>query len=141
MEQPPPIPPMLPQQEGTITWGGCFVSVRGRVVPKYLFATTSMDVYLDEQCILQTGGKLSPASSCTATFDRGGVNHTVTLSWGVAVAFAFPYQLYIDGALVKSSKVRADNWYLALIPALLIGTVMGVLGYHFSHRLFHGISR
>ena len=60
------------------------------------------------------------------------------LSWGVSVFYSFPYKLKIDGALVMTSQVRADNWYVALIVGIVFGIILGVivflLGLPFLHR-------
>jgi hypothetical protein len=139
MNEPPFMPPILPQNKGPVTWGGSTVSVRARVVPRFLWTTCSIDVYLDEQCILQTGGALKPTGSCYATFNHGGATHSAELSWGVSAAYSFPYRLNIDGVSVMSSRVRADNWYLTLIVGIIFGTLAGVLVFHLFHRGSQGI--
>ena len=139
MNGPPPlIPPVLPQQ-GMATWHGSAVSVRSHVVPRYLWTTVSINAYLDDQCILQTGGKLNPTGSSSATFNHGGATHTAELSWGVGIWYAFPYQLKIDGVPVMASRVRADNWYITLIMGILFGIVFGVMAFQFVHRHLSGM--
>jgi hypothetical protein len=98
----------------------------------------SIDAYLDQQCILQTGGQLNPAGSCSTTFNHEGVTHTAELSWGVGVLYSFPYQLNIDGIPVMSSRVRADNWYLTLFVGIFFGIVAGMIAFLFIHRFLQG---
>jgi hypothetical protein len=136
---PPPMPPVLPRYDGIVQWHGSIVSVRARQVPRFLWTTTSIDAYLDEQCILQTGGKLNPRGSCSTTFNHGGSAHTVELRWGMALWYSFPYELRIDGTPVTTSRVRADNWYLALIVGLFFGTVLGVILFFAGHRILQWI--
>ncbi len=138
MNEPPLVPPVLPQQ-GVVTWHGSTVSVRSRVVPRYLWTTVSINAYLDDQCILKTGGKLNPTGSCSTTFNHGGVTHTAELSWGLGIWYSFPYQLNIDGVPITASRVRADNWYITLIIGIFFGTVIGVMGFLFVHRNLSGI--
>jgi hypothetical protein len=127
MNEPPPIPPVLPHSEGTVTWHGSTVHVQSRQVPKYLWTTASIDVYLNDECVLQTGGKLNPTGSCSATFNHEGATHTVDLSWGVGIWYSFPYQLRINGIPIIASRVRANNWYMGLIVGVIFGTILGAI--------------
>jgi hypothetical protein len=139
MNEPPLLtPPVLPQQ-GIVTWHGSTVSVRSHVVPRYFWTTVSINAYLDDQCILQTGGKLNPTGSSSSTFNHGGTTHTAELSWGVGIMYAFPYQLKIDGVPIMASRVRADNWYITLIIGMFFGTVIGVLAFLFLHKNLSGM--
>lgn len=127
MNEPPPIPPVLPHNEGTVNWHGSTVHVQSRQVPRYLWTTASIDVYLNDECVLQTGGKLNPTGSCSATFNHEGATHTVDLSWGVGIWYSFPYQLRINGIPIIASRVRANNWYMGLIVGVIFGTILGAI--------------
>jgi hypothetical protein len=141
MNEPPPIPPVLPQREGTARWHDSVVCVQSRQVPRYLWTTASIDVYLDEQCILQTGGKLNPTGSCSSTFNHDGAAHTVELSWGVGLWYSFPYELRINGFSIITSRVRANNWYMGLIVGIFFGTILGVIVFLIGHLILRGISQ
>lgn len=140
MNEPPPIPSVLPHREGPVNWHGGIVSVRSRQVPRFLWTTASIDVYLDEQCILQTGGKLNPTGSCAATFNHGGSTHTAELSWGVGLWYSFPYELKINGFPVIASRVRAKNWYMGLMVGIFFGLVFGIISFLFCNWIRQWIS-
>ena len=83
------------------------------------------NVFLDQQCILRTGGQLKAIDSHSATFIHLGSTHTAELSWGRGVLRYFPYKLRIDGAPVSEARVRVKNWPLGLIIAFFCSS----LGY------------
>ncbi|HZI32484.1 MAG TPA: hypothetical protein VFF11_09085 [Candidatus Binatia bacterium] len=116
-----------------IKWQGSIVDVQARLVPRYLWNTASMDVFLDGQQILQTGGQLKFTGSHSATFIHAGSTHTAELSWGFGgLSFSLPYQLRIDGAPVAASRVRIRNWPMALI-VIVLGVVVLLAISHFIH--------
>jgi hypothetical protein len=127
MNEPPPMLPTAPQSQGIVLWHGSTVHVQARQVPRYLWTTTSIDVYLDGQCILESGGQLGPTGGCSAAFEHGCSLHNVELSWGLALWYSFPYELRIDGIPIAISHVRADNWYLRLMVGVFLGTIFGVV--------------
>jgi hypothetical protein len=84
-----------------IKWQGSAVDVQARLVPRYLWNTASVDVFLDGQRILRTGGQFKFTGSYSTTFTRAGSTHKAELSWGLCgLSFSFPYRLQIDGAPV-----------------------------------------
>src|ERR1700691_4993838 len=94
-----------------IEWQGSKVEVRARLVPRYFWNTASIDVCLDGQQILRTGGQLRLKGSCSTSFTHANRTHIVILSWGYSgLTFSFPYELRIDGASVATSRVRIQNW-------------------------------
>jgi hypothetical protein len=110
-------------------WHGSTVEVTARLVPRYLWTTASIDVFLDGRCILRTGGQLKLIGSSSAEFDHDGSVHSVELSWGCArrqgfVRHSFPYQLRIDGAKVAISEVAVEDAGLSLIPILLLASLL-----------------
>jgi hypothetical protein len=108
-------------QTGFMTsWQGKVVSVRAHYVPRFVWTTASIDVYLDDRCILRTGGQLKLTGSHSTTFTDGGTEHRMELTWGGSGGFRFPYQLRIDGVLVADAHVAIENWGMIFIPATLI---------------------
>ena len=115
-----------------IQWHGSTVEVTARLIPRFLWTTASIDVFIDGECVLRTGGQLKIiGSSSTEFFHRGRV-HQVELSWGMGSLEGFPYQLWIDGSKVAVSRVliqNRDHIVLALvIPVALFLVLMVLLG-------------
>ncbi|HVU09064.1 MAG TPA: hypothetical protein VHG89_11020 [Verrucomicrobiae bacterium] len=97
-----------------IKWQENPIDVQARLVPKFLWTTASIDVFLNGQCILRTGGQMKFAGSCSNAFNHSGVEHKVQLSWGFGGLRSFPYKLQIDGNLISNSRVRVRNWLFGL---------------------------
>jgi hypothetical protein len=118
---------------GPITWQGHTVDVQAWMVPRYLWTTASIDVYLDGQLMLATGGQLEFVGSYSSTFVHAGATHTAELSWGSSgLSLWFPYQLRIDSVLVAESRVHVRNGLavrlvMAGICAALLASVYLVL--------------
>jgi len=109
-------------------WQGSAVEVQARLVPRFLWNTASIDVFLDGKCILRTGGKLNLTGSYSATFDHSGSTHKAELTWGFSgLSFSFPYRLQIDGVPVVASRVQVENWWTGLAVGILFGLVMAVI--------------
>lgn len=107
-----------------IAWQNLPVDVQANLVPRYLWTSASIDVYIAGQCVLRTGGVLSPVGSQSATFMHGNTLHTVQLSWGRGVLFSFPYELFIDGIPVSASRVPVSNWVIGLLPITLLTLIL-----------------
>jgi hypothetical protein len=103
-----------------IRWRGKTVEVTARLVPRYLWTTASIDVFLEGRCILRTGGQLKMIGSSSAEFDDDGSVHTVELSWGSEHQLTFPYQLRISDAKVAVSNVPVQNPEWLLMPVLIL---------------------
>ena len=116
-----------------ITWQGSKVDVQARLIPRFLWSTASIDVLLDGECILRTGGQVKAIGSQSAIFCHSGSEHTVELSWGVGFLWSFPYQLRIDGAPISIARVHVRNWPLGLCVAFLVAAAVGL----FFHLLRH----
>ena len=111
-----------------IKWQGSAVEVRARLVPRFLWNTASIDVLLDGQRILQTGGQLKFTGSRVATFSHSGSDHTAELSWGFSgLSFSLPYRLQIDGVPVAASRVRIQNWPLGVAVGIMLAMVLFAL--------------
>ena len=109
-------------------WQGRVVEVKARLVPRFLWNTASIDVFLDGQCILRTGGKLNLTGSHSATFDHSGSTHTAEVSWGFSgFSFSFPYRLQIDGVPVVTSRVHVENWWMAVAVGIVFGLVLAAI--------------
>jgi hypothetical protein len=107
-------------------WNGRTVEVTARLIPRYLWSTASIDVFLDGECILQTGGQMRIIGLSEAEFHHDGALHAVKLSWGQAHRLSFPYQLWIDGAKVLVSDVPVANPLLFVMPGLLLTSPLWV---------------
>ncbi len=103
-----------------ISWQGKAVLVRAHYVPRFVWTTASIDVYLDDRCVLRTGGQFKLTGSHSATFTDGGTEHRMELTWAGSGGFRFPYQLRIDGILVADAHVAVENWGMIFIPAIII---------------------
>jgi hypothetical protein len=115
-----------------IQWHGSPIDVQARLVPRFLWSTASIDVFVDQQCILRTGGQLKATGSHSTTFTHSGSTYTAELSWGCGLLFSFPYKLRIDGTPISEARVRVQNWPLCLFVAFLFAVVTFAL-FHFVH--------
>jgi hypothetical protein len=118
-----------------ITWQGDQVDVQARLIPRFLWTTASIDVFLNGECILRTGGQMKITGSHSVSFTHAGSEHTVELSWGVGWLLSFPYQLRIDGSLVSDSRVSVRNWPLGLLLVILSAAALVVI-LNFARDLF-----
>jgi hypothetical protein len=110
---------------GTVEWQGRPVVVRARLVPRFLWSTASLDVFVDGTCVLSTGGPLRLTGARARAFTHDGASHRVELSWGCGWLLSFPYRLEIDGALVAHARARVENWLLGLAFWAAAGCVVG----------------
>ena len=123
-----------------ILWQNKAVRVEARSVPRFLWTTASIDVYLEEQCVLRTGGKLDLQGTYSTPFSFGGSEHRADLTWGLCSQQQFPYQLRIDGQLVDESRVRVKNFHLGYIPVfIVIALVFVFIRYVLSHLFKHTV--
>ena len=102
-----------------IKWQNTTVEVQARLIPRFLWTTASIDVFLDGQCILRTGGQMKCTGLYSTGFTHSGFKHTAALSWGYGFLFSFPYKLQIDGAPITEARVHVRNWPLGLIWGVL----------------------
>jgi hypothetical protein len=114
-----------------LLWEGSTVEVRARVVPRYLWTTASIDVFLDGRCILKTGGQRKAVGSSFAEFHHGGDVHSAELSWGHArmghaLDLTFPYQLFFDGAKIAVSEISVEN-PASVYNLIMIGALISVM--------------
>jgi hypothetical protein len=103
-------------------WNGHAVEVSARLIPRYLWTTASINVFIDGRCILRTGGQFKAVGSSSAEFDDDGSVHSVRLAWDQAIFHRFPYRLSIDGTEVSEALVPVDNYPMLLIPLLALAS-------------------
>jgi len=116
-----------------VKWQGSAVEVQARLVPRYLWNTASIEVFLDGQPILRTGGRFKFTGSYSASFTHDGSTHTADLTWGFCgLSFSIPYQLRINNAPVADSRVQIRNWPVALVVIAAVVTAVSVI-FHFFH--------
>jgi hypothetical protein len=108
-------------------WRDKEVRVQAKLVPRFLWTTASIDVFLGDACILRTGGQLKLRGSYRASFYNGGSEHQADLSWGFARQRSFPYRLSIDGANVSESSVLVRNSSMGFVPVIIIAALLLLL--------------
>jgi hypothetical protein len=119
----------------TIKWRESTVDVEARLIPRFLWTTASIDVFLDGQCILRTGGQWRLTGSHSSTFTHLGSNHKAELSWGRGFLHSFPYQFKIDDISVSAARVRVKNWPVGLLAAVVIGGVLAAILHFIRYEL------
>jgi len=121
-------------QTNMVNWRDRTLEVKARVLPKYLWSTASIDVYLDDAAIIRTGGVMRLKGLNEVQFDEGGETHSVALSWrSPAQGMSFPYQLSVDGKIVLESEVRPPNWPMFLMPVFIGSALLVLIGLAVRH--------
>ena len=108
-----------------IKWQGSAVDVQARLVPRFCWLTASIDVFLNDLCILRTVGSFKFTGSSSSTFTHSGSTHTAELTWGISGFRSFPYKLRIDGTSVSDARVYVRNWPAAYVAGAFIGVLLG----------------
>ena len=108
-------------------WRGSELKVRAYVVPRYAWTTASIDVIVDGEPVLRTGGQLRFVGSHKSDFHHRGTSHHVELFWGKFTKGEFPFILTIDDAEVLTSSVPVEYWKAASIAWTLV--ILGAIGY------------
>ena len=101
-------------------WRGSAIRVSARLIPRFLWQTASIDVFVDGQCVLRTGGQLKLVGTASSPFEHLGSSHVAKLEWGFAGIRSFPYKLTIDQTEVTKSRVRIQNWYVSFAAATAV---------------------
>src|SRR5208282_1871253 len=117
-----------------IQWQSSPVDVQAQLISRFLWTTASIDVFLEGQCILRTGGQMKCTGSYSTAFTHSGSTHSAELSWGYGFLRSFPYKLQIDGAPISQARVHVRNWPLGLICPALVAIVLLAI-YHFVHHV------
>lgn len=110
----------------TTNWNGVSVRVSARVVPRYAWLTTSIDVAVDDRTVLRTGGVLKVVGVRSEAVNLAGAQRQMELSWGRFTGGSFPFSLAIDGAVVLESRVAAPYWWLAFWPYAALAALLGI---------------
>jgi hypothetical protein len=111
------------------SWRDKTIRVQARLVPRFLWTTASIEVFLEDQRIVRTGGQFKMTGSHSSTFAEGGLEHQAVLSWGQVRRHRFPYQFQIDGVIIDDAHVVVENWRMGYIPAFLIIASLVFVGY------------
>jgi hypothetical protein len=119
---------------GRLDWANRDVKVIARAIPRYFWLTVSIDVYLEQVCILRTGGQLKRIGTQRNAFIYNQEPHEVELSWTPARLRFWPYRLSIDDEPVIISKVYVTNWPLQFIPVIAFLVALIVLSVLFPGR-------
>jgi hypothetical protein len=102
-------------------WQDNQIDVRAALIPRFLWSTASIDVFLNNECILRTGGQLKFKGSNSNEFSYSGSAHKIELSWGpCGILPRIPYKLYIDGVLISESRVRVRNWPVGVLVGIIL---------------------
>jgi hypothetical protein len=101
-------------------WNGHRVTVEAYKLARRAWITTSIDVLLDSEAILKSGGKLQFTGTCSEIFHQEDGDHRVDLSWGRSFwGLSFPFRARIDGVEVCSGRVRVARWYVQWLFVVL----------------------
>jgi hypothetical protein len=110
-----------------IPWQDNNIRVTAILVPRFLWSTASIHVFVGSACVLRTGGQLKITGTCSSEFTGNGVLHRAEIVWGRGVLFSFPYRLSIDGAVVSESRVKVSNWPLTFVlPGILLFALFSI---------------
>ncbi|HEV2695199.1 MAG TPA: hypothetical protein VG347_20060 [Verrucomicrobiae bacterium] len=125
-----------------IKWRDLSVDVQARLVPRFLWTTASIAVFVGGQRMLRAGGQFKFTGSHSAAFTHDGSSHTAKLTWGSSgLSSSFPYQLKIDDVLVSASRVRIQNRAMVLAGSILISaavtTALMLVHYFAGHNPHH----
>jgi len=101
-------------------WRGSVIRIRACLIPRFLWQTASIEVFVDDRSVLRTGGQLKLLGGASSTFQHLGSSHTLELSWGIGLPWSFPYTLSIDRTQVTKSRVCVQNWYINIISAIVV---------------------
>lgn len=112
-----PAPPPVPTRSKAF-------QVRAYLVPRYLWTSASIEVYLDGRCVLTASGQTKLAGTYASAFNDGGREHLAELKWGKAQQHQFPCELWVEGKKVMESRVPLENWWLGYTPAAIIFLIM-----------------
>lgn len=108
-------------------WNGSEVVVTSTLLARRLWQAASIDVFVDGQCQLKTGGVFKLVGEHSAEFDHKGNPHKLVVSWGQAKLRSFPIKLEVDGVTLHEGHVVTSNWPLSLWPWLAMGGVISHL--------------
>jgi hypothetical protein len=112
-------------------WKGVAVLVTSRLISRYVWMSASIDVWVNANRVLRSGGALRFIGNHTEAFHLGDAIHEVKLTWGTGWLRSFPFKLEIDGTVVAESRVVTENWWLIFWPFFL------AMGFVFVRQALH----
>jgi len=101
-------------------WNGKLIAATAHLVPRFAWMTASIDVAINENVVIRTGGVPKLEGELPSTFELNGSEHQIRVTWGKAKPKAFPITVLIDNQVVISGDVPIANWWLAYWPWLAI---------------------
>jgi hypothetical protein len=110
---------VLKRRGSSVAWNGVAVLVTSRLVSRYFWMTASIDVWVDGNRVLRSGGVLRFTGNHSETFRFCDGTQQVKLTWGAGWLRSFPFKLQIDDVLVAESRVVIENWWLMFWPFFL----------------------
>ena len=116
------VPRVMSKRNSIASWNGASVQVTSRIISRYAWTTATIDVSINGNTVLRTGGVMKISGDSTATFEHERTPHKAVLRWRKGSFRSFPFRLEIDGALVADSRVSVSNWWMAWWP--LMGTFL-----------------
>jgi hypothetical protein len=121
-------------------WLGETIEMTARAIPKYLWLTVSIDVFVGGRCIHRTGGKMKVVGQSYGKFDHNGLPHNIKVQWGRARRHRFPVQVFIDEMLIDNTDVLITNWpvtYSFHFGCLAILVIVMLIEILFLARVIH----
>ena len=106
------------------TWNGSTVEVTARLLPRKAFLAASIDVHINRETKLRTGGVFKIVGEYQEQVELSGSHHKLALAWGKAAPRSFPVKLTIDDRVVLEESVRISNWYAAYWPWALVVSLL-----------------
>jgi len=111
-------------------WKQHTITTKAYSLAKLAWVVASIDVLLDDEPILKTGGQFRFRGSCLETFTDEDETHVVELSYGMSFwGTSFPYSVKIDDKEVANGRVKVENWYLIwwLLSLTLLACILLLL--------------
>jgi hypothetical protein len=105
-------------------WNGSDFSVTARLLPHRAFFAASIDVHVDRETKLRTGGVFKLLGEHKEEVLISGSRRAMVLSWGRAAPRSFPVKLTVDEEVVLEGNVQISNWYVAYWPWALIASLL-----------------
>jgi hypothetical protein len=123
----------LTDMSENIQWQGATVEIQARLIPRLLWTTAAIEVIVEGQRVLYTGGQMKFRGSQTETFSHAGSKHWTELSWGFGWLRSVPYSLRMDGNPVAEGRIYVQNWPLGFIAPALIAAALTRIHYIVHH--------
>ncbi|HSM95293.1 MAG TPA: hypothetical protein VLT91_04560 [Rhizomicrobium sp.] len=116
------------RKKNNTQWDDVDVAVESVLVPRYLYTSASVNVYVAGNCILQTGGVMRFSGKNMAEFAHNGTDHQVVLDW-TSGRSSVGYTLMIDGDKILEGSVFPRNALMGMTPVFIFAVAMLVIQY------------